>query len=482
MHPARRLFVAGAIMSASSWNSMLAAPPPAPVSPAKPNIVVIFCDDLGYTDLGCFGARGWTTPNLDRMAKEGMRFTNFYAAQAVCSASRAGLLTGCYPNRVGITGALMPRSKIGLSASETTIATMLKAQGYVTGMVGKWHLGDAPQFMPWNHGFDDYFGLPYSNDMWTNKPERKDGYPVLKLFRNQEPIDDITTHAKQDQLTTRYTEHAVGFIKAHAKEPFFLYFAHSMPHVPLGVSDKFRGKSQQGMYGDVAMEIDWSVGEVLKTLKECGIDDNTLVVFTSDNGPWLNYGNHAGTCYGLREGKGCSFDGGQKEPCIMRWPGKIPAGSECRQLAATLDLLPTVAALSGAKLPALRIDGVDIAPLLFAKKDACPRRTFLYYYNANDLEAVRRDQWKLVFPHNHRSYVGVKPGKDGKGGPYTKGHATYALYDLAADPGETTDVKDKHPDIVAELEKLAAETREDLGDSLQKKPGTGRRQPGKAAT
>jgi arylsulfatase len=459
-----------------------AATPAAAKKPSRPNVVVIFCDDLGYTDVGCFGAKGFATPNLDRMAKEGMRFTNFYAAQAVCSASRAGILTGCYPNRVGITGALMPNSPIGLAPTEKTIAALVKPAGYATGMVGKWHLGDKPQWMPWNHGFDDYFGLPYSNDMWPvdydGKP-RKASYPALKLYDQQAQVDTIDTLAKQDQLTTRYTEHATQFIRQHKDGPFFLYFAHSMPHVPLGVSEKFRGKSQQGMYGDVIMEIDWSVGEVLKTLKECGLDENTLVVFTSDNGPWLNFGNHGGSCYGLREGKGCSFEGGQKEPCIMRWPGKIAAGTECKKLASTIDLLPTIAGLTEAKLPERKIDGVDIRPLLLGQPDACPRREFLYYYNANDLEAVRRDNWKLVFAHNHRSYVGVKPGMDGHAGPYANGKATYALYDLTADPGETTDVKDAHPEIIAELEKLAAATRQDLGDGLTKTPGTGRRQPGR---
>ena len=458
-----------------------AAAPRADARP--PNVILIFCDDLGYTDVGCFGAQGFETPNLDRMAREGMRFTHFYAAQAVCSASRAGLITGCYPNRVGIAGALMPRSPIGLSTNETTLASLLKPAGYATGMVGKWHLGDAPQFMPWNHGFDDYFGLPYSNDMWPlrhgENPKPDPQYPALALYDGPRNVGEIATLADQDQLTTRYTEHATAFIRAHAREPFLLYIAHSMPHVPLGVSDKFRGKSRQGKYGDVVMEIDWSVGEVLRTLKECGIDDRTLVLFTSDNGPWLNYGNHAGSCRGLREGKGTSFEGGQKEPCILRWPGRIPAGTECDRLACTLDVFPTVAALAGVKLPERKIDGVDISPLLFAQPGACPRRTLLYYYNANDLEAVRRDQWKLVFPHMHRSYAGCVPGHDGLPGPTRTLHADFALYDLANDPGETRDVKDQHPDLVAELQTLAAEARADLGDDLQKQPGSGRRPPGR---
>ena len=440
-----------------------------------PNIVLVFCDDLGYTDIGCFGAKGYTTPNIDTLAKEGMRFTSFCAAQAVCSASRAALMTGCYPNRVGITGALMPHSKKGLSTEEKTIASVLKAGGYATAIIGKWHLGDAPEFSPLNHGFDYFYGLPYSNDMW---PLRNKQWPTLKLYENREAIADILSLTDQDTLTTRYTEKAVAFVKKNKDKPFFLYLAQSMPHVPLGVSSKFKGKSEQGMYGDVLMEIDWSVGEVMKTLKECGLEEETLVIFTSDNGPWLNWGNHAGTCRGLREGKGCSFDGGQRVPCVMRWPKRIPAGIACERFATTLDILPTLAKLAQVSLPERRIDGVDISKLLFNEPGDSPRRNFYYYYNANDLEAVRRDNWKLVLPHTFRSYQGVTPGKDGKEGPYAKGTATLALYNLTADMGEQTDVKEKHPEIVAELEKLVIEARNDLGDNLTKSPGDNRRAPG----
>ncbi len=474
--PAGRTLWAGA---AAVLTVTACTAPAATVRP--PNIIVILCDDLGYTDVGCFGAQGWSTPNLDRMAKEGMRFTNFYAAQAVCSASRAGLLTGCYPNRVGISGALMPNSPRRLAPEETTIASMLKPAGYATGMVGKWHLGDTARCMPWNHGFDDYFGLPYSNDMWPlrhgENPKPDASYPPLVLYDGPRKADTVLTLADQDRLTTRYTERAFAFIRDHRAQPFFLYFAHSMPHVPLGVSGNFRGRSSQGRYGDVVMEIDGSVGAILQALRDAGIDGDTLVVFTSDNGPWLNYGNHAGTCRGLREGKGTSFEGGQKVPCIMRWPGRISAGAECRRLAATLDLLPTFAELAGAPLPKRKIDGVNLSPLLYGEPGACPRRTFLYYYNENDLEAVRRDNWKLIFPHDHRTYMGFKPGRDGKPGPCGTAHTALALYDLDADPGETADLKDKHPEIVAELERIAEDARADLGDQLRKRPGPGRRLP-----
>jgi arylsulfatase A-like enzyme len=443
-----------------------------------PNIVLIFCDDMGYTDIGCFGAQGYTTPHIDTLAKEGMRFTNFCVAQAVCSASRAALMTGCYPNRVGITSALLPNCPFGLSTEEKTIASLLKTGGYATAIIGKWHLGDAPEFSPLNHGFDTFYGLPYSNDMW---PLRRKEWPTLKLRENRETVADILTLADQDTLTTRYTEKAVAFVKQNKDKPFFLYLAHSMPHVPLGVSSKFKGKSEQGMFGDVLMEIDWSVGEVMKTLKECGLEEETLVIFTSDNGPWLNWGNHAGTCRGLREGKGCSFDGGHRVPCVMRWPKQIPASTTCDRFATTLDILPTLATFAKVPLPERRIDGVDISKLLFNEPGDSPRRTFYYYYNSNDLEAVRRDNWKLVLPHTYRSYQGVKAGVDGKEGPYSKGTSPLALYNLTTDMGEQTDVQAQHPEIVAELQKLAASAREDLGDNITKAPGANRRPAGKIA-
>jgi arylsulfatase len=290
-------------------------------------------DDLGYGDIGANGATNYQTPNIDKMATEGIRFTNFLAAQAVCSASRAALLTGCYPNRIGFSGALAPTSTIGINANETTLAEVLKEKGYKTAIYGKWHLGHQKQFLPLQHGFDEYFGLPYSNDMWpvdydgSPAPEghfKKKAYPTLPLIQNNERIEDITTLEQQGMLTSRYTEKAVDFIKRNKNNPFFLYLPHSMPHVPINASPRFRGKSQQGLYGDVIMEIDWSIGEVLKALKANGLDKNTLVIVTSDNGPWLNYGNHAGSSGGYREGKGTSYEGGQRVPCVMRWKGTMP--------------------------------------------------------------------------------------------------------------------------------------------------------------
>jgi arylsulfatase A len=283
-----------------------------------PNIVIIYIDDMGYADIGPFGAKAYKTPNLDRMAAEGTKFTSFYSAQAVCSASRAALMTGCYSNRVGITGALGPKSPIGISDKEMTIAQLCKQKNYATAIYGKWHLGHHPQFLPTRHGFDEYFGLPYSNDMWPHHPEAPKGYPPLPLIEQETVINADVDDATQNQLTTWYTEKAVSFIQRNKDRPFFLYVPHTMVHVPLHCSDKFRGKSGAGLFGDCVMEIDWSVGEILAAIKKAGIDDNTLVMFCSDNGPWLSYGDHAGSAYPLREGKGTSWDGGVREPTLMR--------------------------------------------------------------------------------------------------------------------------------------------------------------------
>ena len=445
-----------------------------------PNIILIFMDDMGYGDLSCYGALQYRTPNLDKLASEGVRFTNFLSAQAVCSASRAALMTGCYPNRVGISGALFPNAKVGLNPDETTIAELLKEKGYATGMFGKWHLGDRPEFLPIKQGFDEYVGLPYSNDMWpvgydgkpTADTNRRKRNPFLPLLHNSDTLQEIKTLDDQAKLTGIYTERAVSFIKKHKKGPFFVYLPHSMPHVPIAASAKFKGKSKQGTYGDVLMEIDWSVGEIMKTLKESGLDKNTVVIFTSDNGPWLNFGNHAGSSGGLREGKGTSFEGGQRVPCLVRWKGVTPEGIVCNKLTSTIDLLPTIANICGTKLPAKKIDGVDILPLLKGDMDATPRKYFYYYYRRNNLEAVRRDDWKLVLPHEGRSYEGQILGNDGFPGKAPENNPyPLALYDLRRDPAERYDVKGVYPDILAELQKVAEEAREDLGDDITKRTG-----------
>lgn len=446
--------------------------------PEKPvNFVLIHLDDMGYGDLTLTGATGYATPNLDKMAREGVFFSHYYTPQAVCSASRAGLLTGCYPNRVGFAGAIDHSSKTGISSEEKTIAELLKTKGYATAAFGKWHLGCQPQFLPTHHGFDEYFGIPYSHDMWPNHPITKNYYPPLPLIEGDQVI---ATNPDNTRFTTQFTEKTVDFIRRKHNEPFFVYLAHPLPHVPLAVSDKFKGKSEQGLYGDVMMEIDWSVGQVLQTLKDLKLEKNTLVIFTSDNGPWLNYGNHAGSAGGLREGKGTSFEGGQRVPCLMSWKGTIPEGIVCSKLASGIDILPTIAGIAGASLPENKIDGVSLIELMKGNPDANPRKSFLYYYRRNSLEAVSNGDWKLVFPHPGRTYEGFAPGNDGQpGGANENFNFESALYDLRRDPGERYNVKDTYPEIVAELEKIAAEAREDLGDDLTGNPGKNRREPGR---
>lgn len=459
----------------------VAQTPPNPKAARLPNIVLMFADDLGYADIGAFGAQGYQTPHLDQLARDGIQFTHFYVAQPVCSASRAALLTGCYSNRVGINGALGPNARVGLNDQETTIAELLKTKGYATGIVGKWHLGHHPQFLPTRHGFDMYFGLPYSNDMWPHHPEAIRGtYPNLPLIENETVIDPDVTAEDQRTLTTRYAQRAVQFIDEHHTRPFFLYVAHSMPHVPLHVSGKFAGKTARGLFGDVVEEIDWSMGQILQALSRHGLERDTLVIFTSDNGPWLSYGNHAGSAGPLREGKGTTWEGGVREPFLARWTGTIPAGSVCTQPAMTIDLLPTFAALTHASLPTLPIDGKDISDLLLAKPGATsPQAAYYFYYNVGELQAVRSGEWKLTLPHNSRSMKGQTPGKDGRPGKYVTEKVGLELYNLERDPGETTNVFDQHPEIVEKLQRLAEQAREQLGDSATKREGKGARTPGR---
>jgi arylsulfatase A-like enzyme len=468
----------------------LSAQQAVPFKPVSPNIILILMDDMGYGDIGRTGANQYETPNLNRLACQGMQFTWYYSPQAVSSASRAGLLTGCYPNRIGISGALMPWAQNGINPEETTIAEMLKIKKYHTSIIGKWHLGHLKQFLPLQHGFDEYYGIPYSNDMWPvdfdgvpihlkDTTSNKMKYPVLPLIEENEKVGEVRTLADQDKLTTTYTERAVKFIDQHKNNPFFLYLPHSMVHIPLGVSDKFRGKSKQGLYGDVMMEVDWSVGEIMKALERNGLDKNTLVIFTSDNGPWLNFGNHAGTTGGLREGKGTSWEGGQRVPCIMRWPGVIPVGELCNKLASSIDILPTLAAITGAPLPEKMIDGVSLLPLLLGDKTVSPRQVFYYYYQQNSLEGIQRDYWKLVLPHKGITYVGVEPGKDGwPGKTISVTVKETELYDLRRDPGERYNVADVYPEMVKELQRLADEARNDLGDDITKTAGANRRKAG----
>jgi len=453
-----------------------------------PNFVLIFIDDMGYGDASCFGATGYSTPNIDKLAAAGMRFTNFYSAQPVCSASRAALLTGCYPNRIGISGALFPNASVGINPAETTIAEMLKQKGYATAIFGKWHLGDAKEFLPLQHGFDEYCGLPYSNDMWplddigqpVKKEHRRSSLPTLPLIEGNETKELITDMNGQDKLTTLYTEKAVSFINRNAGKPFFLYVPHTMGHIPLGVSEKFRGKSEQGMYGDVMMEIDWSVGEIVKALEAKGIAENTVIIFTSDNGPWLNFGNHAGSAGGMREGKGTNWEGGQRVPFVVKWPAAIPAGKVSNQLACAIDILPSFAEVSGTKLPVNKIDGVSLVELWKGNMQAKPRTELYYYYGKNNLNAVRKENWKLILPHAWDSYDTI-PGKNGLGGPRVRIKTEKPeLYNLQRDPAEQFDMASYYPEIVTELMKTAEKARTELGDlNVGIEKGAGTREIGK---
>ncbi|MBC8356025.1 MAG: sulfatase [Planctomycetes bacterium] len=460
---------------------------PANAADRPPNVVVIFIDDMGYGDIGPFGAEGYETPNLDRMAKEGRKFTDFYVTQAVCSASRAGLLTGCYNVRVGILGALGPKSNIGINANEVTIAEVCKRQRYATACYGKWHLGHHQKFLPMQHGFDDYFGLPYSNDMWPYHPgvadlpmeERLKRWPHLPLIDKNKVINGRVTGEDQEQLTTQYTERAVSFINKNKEQPFFLYVPHSMVHVPLYVSDKFRGKSARGLFGDVMMEVDWSVGRILDALRTNEIDDDTLVIFTADNGPWLSYGDHAGTAGPLREGKGTMFDGGCRESTIMWWPGTVPAGTTCSEPAMTIDVLPTVAELCGGQLPDHKIDGRSILPLIKGEPSAkSPHEAYFMYYG-KELQAVRMGKWKLHFPHGYRTLDGRPGGVGGTPTNYSQAKIPLALFDLESDIGEKTNVAEQNPDVVDRIKRLADDMRADLGDSRIKQQGVGGRPPGR---
>ena len=452
---------------------------------SPPNVVLIFMDDMGYADIGAFGAEGYETPHLDRMAAEGRKFTDFYVTQAVCSASRAGLLTGCYNVRVGILGALGPSAKHGLNADEMTIAEVCKQKGYATACYGKWHLGHHKEFLPMQHGFDDYFGLPYSNDMWPYHPgvrhlpmeERLKKWPHLPLIDGNETINAKVTPKDQEQLTTQYTEHAVEFIEKNKETPFFLYVPHSMVHVPLYVSDKFKGKSGSGLFGDVMMEVDWSVGQILDALRSNGLEENTLVIFTSDNGPWLSYGDHAGSASPLREGKGTMFDGGCRESTLMWWPGKIPAGSVTDTPAMTIDILPTVAKLIGAELPDHTIDGKDIWPIIAGEEGAKSPHEAYYFYYGSQLQAMRMGDWKLHFPHGYRTMAGQPGGTDGIPTNYSQAKIGLELFNLREDIGESKDVAAQHSDLVKKMQTMAEAMREELGDTKRK--GSGAREPGR---
>ena len=458
-------------------------------APPKPNVVLIFSDDQGYGDVGAFGAKDIRTPNLDRLAADGRRFTSFYVAQAVCTASRAALMSGCYANRVSLFGALNHQSREGIAAEELLMPEMFKAAGYATAIFGKWHLGTRPEFSPTRHGFDEFFGIPYSND---NGPLHGSmtGLPPLPLIENEKTVE---LDPNQSQFTRRFTDKAVSFIERNKDKPFFLYLPHVMPHVPIFASEKFKGQSSRGLYGDVVEELDAGIGEVIAAVDRNGLAEKTLIIFATDNGPFLSYGNHAGSAGPLREGKLTTFEGGVRTPCIMRWTGRIPAGTKYDELVCSMDLLPTFARLVGGKLSDKKIDGMDVSQALFENISGLNShlRPF-FYYSGDELQAVRVGDWKLHLPHDYLSSASP-PGRDGRPANYENmqklpmsvsglqgiasrhgyvvKHIDLSLFHLKDDVGETRNVADANPKVVAQLMELAEQARADLGDSLTKRVG-----------
>ena len=472
---------------------------PATARSAEPfNVVLIVADDLGYGDLACFGSKTNRTPAIDRMAAEGTRFTSFYAAQAVCTASRAALMTGCYPNRVSLQGALNHTSLTGIHPDELLLPELFKNHGYATGIIGKWHLGTAREFLPMKHGFDEFWGIPYSNDNSKYHPVLAKEMPPLPLYEGERVIE---TDPDQSQFTRRITERAVRFLQGHKDQPFFLYVPHVMPHVPIFASDDFSGTSGGGLYADVIAELDASVGTILAALEKLKLDERTLVIFFSDNGPFLSYGNHAGSAAPLREGKLTSYEGGVRVPCLMRWPGKVPAARVCDEPLAAMDLWPTFARLLGADPPPLAIDGRDAGDLILGKEGARSPHEALVFYAGSELQAVRSGDWKLHFPHKYLTPYEI-PGRDGKpsnwenmkAAPITQSgiegiasrhgyrvaEQPLALYNVRTDRGETNNVAAEHSEIVERLRKLADPIRAELGDTLTGVKPTAVRPAGKS--
>ena len=443
----------------------------------KPNIIIVFIDDMGYGDVGFNNPAVSYPPNFDFIANHGIVLKHFYVSEAVCTASRSSLLTGCYANRVGMGGAIDHKSLIGLNPAETTIAEMLKESGYKTAAYGKWHLGFQKQFLPTSQGFDEFFGIPYSGDMWPNHPENPSYYPPLPLYQNETIIDTVK---EQSWFTQKFTEKTVGFIEKNAGNPFFIYLAHPLPHVPLFVSEKFKGATGKGTYADVIHEIDWSIGEIRKSLEKNGLEENTLFIVTSDNGPWLAYGDHAGVTAGLREGKGTSWEGGVRTPFVAYWKNKIPKGITSSEAVMSIDILPTLAAISASSLPAKKIDGVNIAALLTGKRKALPERPLFFYYNRNDLEAMHWRKWKLYFPHSYRTMSGQAPGGNGTPGKYkTIKMDKMELYNLESDPFETKDIFTSQQKVITKMNKMAEAMRKELGDDLTNRKGEANREAGK---
>ena len=431
-----------------------------------PNVIFILTDDQGYGDIGIYGAKDIETPHLDELARNGAYFTSYYATQPVCSASRASIMTGAYSDRIGIHNAYSPGSKVGLNPEEATIAELLKASGYNTAAYGKWHLGDAPKFLPRNHGFDEFYGILYSNDMWPQHPQQGTvfNFPDIELYENETPIRVLKD---QTFLTQALTDKAISFIKRNKDNPFFLYLPHPQPHVPLFVSDSKRNTQKRGLYGDVIHEIDASVGQILETLKENELEENTIIIFTSDNGPWLSYGGHSGSSGIYREGKGTNWEGGHRVPAIVSFPKRIESNTRIDLPAMGIDWLPTLTDFTGSSLPEKKIDGESLVPLLTKMTSEAPHENFFFYYRTNELHAVRHKNWKFYVPHTYRSLNGKVGTNDGYPIPYDMNEIeTPVLFNLETDPGENRDVASENPELVAKISKIADSIRHVLGDRL----------------
>ncbi len=462
----------------------------------SPNIILIVADDLGYGDLGCFGAKDIRTPNLDRLAAGGTRFTSFHVAQAVCSASRAAFMSGCLPNRIGMAGALNHTSRSGIHADEWLLPEMLRDRGYATSCIGKWHLGTKPVFNPLKNGFDEWLGIPYSNDNSKYHPVLAAEMPPLPLHDGEIVIEH---DPDQSQFTRRFTERAVSFIERNTARPFFLYLPHVMPHVPIFASEKFKGRSARGLYGDVVEELDWSVGEIVSALERKKLAGRTLVIFFSDNGPWPTYGDHAGSAGPFREGKLTAFEGGVRVPCIASWPGKVPGGQSCDEPLMAIDLLPTITDIVDGKQPERKIDGLSAKALLLGELGAAAPHEALFFYAGDELHAVRSGEWKLHFAHPYLTTFAVpgkggKPSNWGKAAPFSITDSSIqaiasrhgqrverialSLFNLSTDPGEKNNIAARHPDVVARLSRLADPIRAELGDSLTGAKGSGKRPAG----
>ena len=443
----------------------------------SPNIVFILTDDLGYGDLSSYGSKTIESINIDKIAREGVKLTSYYAAQPVCSASRAAILTGIYPNRIGIHNAFGPNSNSGINQDEYTLAEMLKENGYATGIFGKWHLGSKKEFFPTNHGFDQFYGILYSNDMWRWHPEYPEGFPEdLLLYENETPIKEITD---QSNLTKDITSESIRFIEENKNSPFFLYIAHPQPHVPLFVSKDFEDITRNGLYADVITEIDYSVGRIINSLEENGLTENTIVVFTSDNGPWLSYGDHSGSSGIYREGKGTTWEGGVRVPSIIKFPNRLKPRIIDEPVMG-IDWMPTFASITGSKLSDNIIDGKNIWPLLSGKTIKSPHEKLYFYYRVNELHSIRMDDWKIHFARTYRSLNGKEGGVDGIPVKYDMNLLeNNELYNLVEDPKEKNNVYDEFPEVASKLEELGRKARIELGDNITDIKGKGNREDGK---